>query len=141
LNPFHAAFLLAFKPRRFVREAVLQDRKPPTTFTRKLRRAHGTRMLRNALGVGALLVLASAIAGSLVGAILSVAFGAPTARVVALLQAVAGGVLLWATISYLGWEIQSYKGLTLVEQVNRWIFRLFYCLGTSLLVVSLVWPL
>ena len=57
----------------------------------------------------------------------------------AALQVIAGAILLWATLSYLGWEIQTYKSETLGEKVNRWIFRGNYCVGTAVLVCSLLW--
>ena len=52
---------------------------------------------------------------------------------------VAAGILLGATLSILGWEIQSYKGRTLPERVNRWLYRSLYVLGTFLLVLALSW--
>jgi hypothetical protein len=36
-----------------------------------------------------------------------------------------------------GWDIQTLGGVTLTERVNRWIYRLLYCLGTAAIVTSL----
>ncbi len=46
---------------------------------------------------------------------------------------------VWPTLALLGWEIQSYKGVSLPENVNRWLFRLQYWFGTFLFVLSLPW--
>lgn len=50
-------------------------------------------------------------------------------------------VLLWATLAFQGWPIQSSSDATLTERVNRWLFRFLYALGTCLLVSAAVWQL
>ena len=45
--------------------------------------------------------------------------------------------MLWGTLFVRGWEIQTYSGVTLVERVNRWLYRALYCSGTALIVASL----
>jgi hypothetical protein len=50
------------------------------------------------------------------------------------LQLVGGGLALLATLAVLGWEIQSFKGDTLPEEVNKSLFRSAYWLGTFLIV-------
>jgi len=37
-----------------------------------------------------------------------------------------------------GWDIQTISGVSLTERVNRWIYLLLYCLGTVVVVASLV---
>jgi len=46
-------------------------------------------------------------------------------------------VVAWAVLSKLSWEIQSWGGESLPEQVNNYSFRLFYSLGIFMAVVSL----
>lgn len=104
-------------------------------------RATATRTMRAALGASALAVFISALVGALIGRILIHLAGLPSVVQVAVLQSVSGTVLLWATLSVLGSELQTYVGSTLAEKTNRCIFRFNYCFGTSLLVASLVWPL
>ncbi|RJT27769.1 hypothetical protein D3227_35645 [Mesorhizobium waimense] len=48
-------------------------------------------------------------------------------------------ILLWATLAFQGWSIQSFSDTTLTERVNRWLF--LYALGTCLLVSAAVWQL
>lgn len=56
-----------------------------------------------------------------------------------LLSGMAGVFLvLWATLGVLGWEIQTVKGRTLPEELNKFWFRLLYFLGTVLIFVSLL---
>ena len=58
-------------------------------------------------------------------------------RLVPALQIFGVTVLLWATLFVRGWDIQTLGGVTLTERVNRWIYRLLYCLGTAAIVASL----
>lgn len=141
ISPMRAIFLLFFRPRAFVRESMRHDRSLRFDRRRRPQRSETTRKLRGALGWGAVLVVLSAAAGALTGRALYYIFGTPPPMFIAGLQVAAGAILLWATLSYLGWEIQSYKGQNLGEKVNRWIFRGNYCLGTVVLVSSLTWPL
>jgi len=60
---------------------------------------------------------------------------------VAVLQVMSCTVLLAATLGFLVTELQTYHGKTLAERVNSGIFRAGYCIGTALLVLSLVWGL
>lgn len=85
-------------------------------------------------------VLGSIAVGYLGGKTLGVVTGQASARFMAALQIVGATVLLWATLFVRGWEIQSWGGVTLTERVNRWIYRLLYCLGTVAIVASLVLP-
>jgi hypothetical protein len=82
-------------------------------------------------------VLGSIAAGYLAGRVLAVMGGPSTSRLVAALQVFGATVLLWATLFVRGWDIQSWGGVTLTERVNRWIYRLLYCLGTAAIVASL----
>jgi hypothetical protein len=43
-------------------------------------------------------------------------------------------ILLWATLAFQGWSVQSFSDTTLTERVNRWLYRFLYALGTCLLV-------
>lgn len=46
-------------------------------------------------------------------------------------------LLLWATLFVRGWEIQTYSGVTLIERVNRWIFKSMYFIGTISLLLGI----
>lgn len=84
-------------------------------------------------------VLGSIAVGYLSGKTLGMVIGqAP--RLLVALQVFGAMLLLWATLFVRGWEIQSWGGVTLTERVNKWIYRLLYCLGTAAIVASLALP-
>ncbi len=53
------------------------------------------------------------------------------------LQVAAAVLILWGVLGKLGWAIQTYKGVTLPEQINEFWFRLVTILGMYLMVFSL----
>ena len=97
-------------------------------------------LVHEAFWMSFLLVVASGVAGGVAGGIAGVVFGAVTPRFISALQVAGALLLLWGTLFVRGWEIQTYKGATLIELVNQWIYRSLYCVGTAVLVASLVWP-
>lgn len=46
-------------------------------------------------------------------------------------------VIAWAVLSKLTWEIQSWKGESLPEQVNSFSFKFFYSLGIFMAVIAI----
>jgi hypothetical protein len=44
----------------------------------------------------------------------------------------------WSTFARLGWSGQSYRGDTVMERLDEWIFRFLYWLGTFLGILALV---
>ncbi|MBI2997015.1 MAG: hypothetical protein HYY46_00940, partial [Deltaproteobacteria bacterium] len=85
-------------------------------------------------------VIGSIALGYLSAKALGTVSGAQPTRLVAALQVFGATVLLWATLFVRGWDIQSWGGVTLTERVNRWTYRLLYCLGTAAVVASLALP-
>jgi len=85
-----------------------------------------------------LLMIASAAIGYIVGQVIDKLLGSLPKIVITLFQITGAMLLLWGTLFVRGWEIQSYCGVTLSERVNRWIYRALYCIGTSIIVCSLV---
>jgi hypothetical protein len=55
------------------------------------------------------------------------------------LQAVAAGIILWATLWQLTRELQSFGGHSLPERVHSWLFNGLYTLGTFLFFVVYAW--
>jgi hypothetical protein len=96
-------------------------------------------VVRNAFWLSLLAVVVSCIAGAVAGATAADIFGGAGSTLTSVLQGVAALLLLWGTLFVRGWEIQSYGGSTLIERVDLWVFRALYCVGTGLLVASLVW--
>lgn len=105
ISLFKAAPLLIFCPRSFVRASFRHDRALRFNQPRMPQRANHTRKLRNALATGAGLVFISAAIGGVTGLLLSCVLGTPSQWLISILQALAGAILLWATLSFLGWEI------------------------------------
>lgn len=98
-----------------------------------------TRKIREAFFVALFSTFIAVLAGVVAGTTLGSVAGKPSVITVALLQVVGAAIILAATLAVLGWEIQSYKGQTLPEKVNRWLFRAQYWLGTFIFVVSMAW--
>jgi hypothetical protein len=159
-NPVRALLALLVSPSRFVRLAVehaiaqefktnkellraYPDRNLPPERRKEFERhaKERTDVIRRALFVAWVSTVLAIILGLLTGGLARILFGKPSAVVSAALQIGAGGIILAATLALLGWEIQSYKGTSLPEKVNRWLFRAQYCLGTTLFVFSFAWAL
>jgi hypothetical protein len=77
------------------------------------------------------------VAGYLIGKGLACIVSPAPIYLVGVLQVVGAAILLWATLFVRGWDIQTMGGVSLTERVNQWIYRLLYCLGTTVIVVSL----
>ncbi len=87
------------------------------------------------------LVCASA---SVAGVLISWAAGfylAKDAETAAWIGTAGAAVLLWGTLAVRGWEIQSFKGVTVAERVNRWLFVALYWIGTTALVTATSWTI
>lgn len=93
--------------------------------------------VRRALWHSLFWVLGSIATGYLSGKVLGLLIGETSAVLVRVLQIAGATVLLWATLFVRGWDIQTHGGVTLTERVNRWIYRLLYCIGTAAIVASL----
>jgi hypothetical protein len=85
-----------------------------------------------------LLMIASAAIGYIIGQVIDKLLGSLPKIVITLFQITGAMLLLWGTLFVRGWEIQSYCGVTLSERVNRWIYRALYCIGTTIIISSLV---
>lgn len=137
----YAIFLLIFSARHFIEKAIDHDKALTFPSSQLSQQADDTRKIRRSLLFSLILVFISAGAGYLIGFFLHKVIGVVSPITISILQVFAATILLWATLSFLGWEIQSWKGQNLTEKVNRWIFRGMYCLATIILVVSLSWPI
>ena len=150
--------MLLFAPKAFVKRAVAHDvakefetntqlqktfpnrELPPERLAEHEKLAtKRVRKIRSAL-LSAFIYTLSAIAAAVFSAmILSSWMGKPSTLAVYAIQIVAAGIILIATLAVLGWEIQSWKGNTLPEKVNRWLFRSQYWVGTYLFVLAVSW--
>ncbi len=158
VQPVKAVILVLFRPARFVALAVIHDtalsfetnqqllakypsRQLPSEEIKEVEKVvwERTKKIRGALfaafGSTTIAILVGVLAGYSAGC----AFGKPSAILLSTLQILGAAVILIATLALLGWDIQSWKGRSLSEQVNRWLFRVQYWFGTTLFVFSLAW--
>jgi len=98
-----------------------------------------TTTLRKAVGYSLLLVLVVVLLGWVAGQLLNRFVGPPSQATARLILYSGIGTLLWATLAKCGWNIQSWNGTTLPEQVNDFLFRVLYLAGSFLLVLSGTW--
>jgi hypothetical protein len=117
-----------------------QETAAPALGVTKATNDNGAHIVHRAFWLSFLLVSISGLAGAVIGATAGDIFGVVSARFISVMQVLGALLLLWGTLFVRGWEIQTYKGTTLIERVNQWIYRSLYCSGTAVLVASLVWP-
>lgn len=97
-------------------------------------------VIRRAFWSSLVSVLASVLAGFLVGRVVSSVLGCAPLAAILVLGSAGAGILLWGTLYVRGWQVQTFKGLSLNERVNAWLFRGMYCIGTAVVVWSISWP-
>jgi hypothetical protein len=139
--------LLLFRPARFVEVATgLVLESEPAAYGTQERRdelrkqtERSTALIRASLGRSFLVSAATIVAGLATGGILRSTFGAPEFHIaVVFLQSAGAVIILAATLSLLGWEIQTFSGKSPAEELNRLAYRVLYVFGTYLVVASLV---
>jgi hypothetical protein len=79
-------------------------------------------------------------AGFAIGSLLGASIG-PQLEFAIGIVVVGTTILMRATLALQGWSIQSFKGNTLSERLNQWIFRTLYLIGTALISAGSVWSL
>ena len=98
-----------------------------------------TYVIRRAFWFSLIAVLLSMAVGYAAGVGGLLVFGCASSQLIMSLQIVGASVLLWGTLFVCGWQIQTFKGLSLSERVNQWLYRTLYCIGTTTIVCSLAW--
>jgi len=125
-----------FNPTQFeIEEAkdnvLLNQREMEPTISR-------VRVVRQALTEAFICCLSAFCLGAMAGAIGVYLIG-PAIKTSVTIVVIGTTTLLFATLALQGWNIQSFGGATLTEQLNRWIFRSLYCVGTFLIVLGSTW--
>lgn len=131
-----ACFLVIVSPAKF-----LQQQKEMASILGVTTASDDTsaQKVHEAFWISLWLVLGSGIVGGAVAeATAGYINGVVSPHVISGLQVAGALLLLWGTLFVRGWEIQTFKGSTLIEQVNQWIYRFLYFFGTALFVASLV---
>lgn len=94
-------------------------------------------VIRRAFWLSLIAVLFSALFGYLAGLASTPLLSCVPEPTILALQVLGVCLLLWGTLFVRGWQIQTYKGLSLAERVNQWIYRALYCAGTAIIVCSI----
>jgi len=100
---------------------------------------HQITLLRQAWLRSGLVVVSVVVAATCLGFTLGLVASSPSPSLNAALQFGGATALLWATLSAGGWRLRTWKGETIAEHINQWLFRSLYVLGTFLIVLSVVW--
>jgi len=134
----YLCLLVIFRPEKMAKEEEKdkEERKsfsqpPPPSEERAC-------VIRRAFWSSLFLMIASAAIGYIVGQIIDKLFGSMPKILITSLQIIGVMLLLWGTLFVRGWEIQSYGGVTLSERVNKWIYRALYCIGTAIIICSVM---
>lgn len=137
-------FLLIFNPKRLkvlvVEDAIEQNKIPHEKKEQYQNLKESIDHIRKGLYYSLLFVLGTTIIGVTVGRVCYYFFGYLSNVSYAILQYIGLGIILWATLAIQGWKIQTIGGHSLPELINEWVYRLFYLIGTFLLVLSVSWP-
>ena len=132
--------LAIINPKKFIEEEE-NDNNIRKNFPSAGEKGHRIYVVRRAFWHSLGLIILSALFGGLVGLFLYYNLNQPCSHLIAFLQVLGACLLLWGTLFIRGWEIQTYCGVTLTERVNQWVYRILYCLGTSIIICSLIWTL
>ena len=98
-----------------------------------------TEKLRTGYFAGLFYVVVAVVIAWASGNMIHRMVGPPPPLVSDVLHVVSAAMLLGATLSKLGWELQTIKDRTLAEKFNRHLFRFLMVTGTYLLIMSLSW--
>lgn len=138
--PICVCFLVFFNPKKFIKKEE-NDNALQKAFSSVEEKKHHIYIVIRAFWHSLGLIIFFVILGALVGLFLRHKFNNPTQYMVSLLQVGGACLLLWGTLFIRGWEIQTWAGVTLTERVNQWIYRTLCCMGTSIIICSLVWAI
>lgn len=81
----------------------------------------------------------SVVLGFAIGYVTTSLFGCANSSTITAIAGAGAGILLWGTLFVRGWQVQTFKGVSLSERVNQWLYWVLYCLGTVVVVWSVSW--
>lgn len=129
-----------FRENKQLREAHPDGKAPPEVVAEwKKHNLDRANVIRNSFLSSLLITFSSIIIGIAIGAGLKYSLGKPSTLITNVIQVFGVGILLSATLSVLGSKIESYKGRTLAEHIDRSLFRWQYILGSLLFFLALSW--
>ena len=155
---FFGTVLLVFAPKKFSKYATKSGIEQEFKSNEQLRAAHPdgkappevedewnkhnlnrAATIRRAFFSSLIITFSSIIIGIVIGLKLKNLFGNPTTLTTNVIQVIGVGILLSATLSVVGSKIESMKGETLPEHIDRALFRWQYIFGSSLFFLALSW--
>lgn len=129
-----------FREKKQLREAHPDGKAPPEVVAEwKKHNLDRANVIRNSFLSSLLITFSSIIIGIAIGAGLKYSLGKSSTLITNVIQVFGVGILLSATLSVLGSKIESYKGKTLAEHIDRSLFRWQYILGSLLFFLALSW--
>ncbi len=134
----YLCLLAIFCPKRLI-DQENKDNEIRKTFSGQDKKEHAAYNVNRAFWHSLGLIILFGCIGGITGLFLRYKFNQPSSTIIICLQVIGVSLLLWGTLFIRGWEIQSYCGVTLSERVNQWIYRTLYCMGTGIVICSLVW--
>ncbi|MBU1753320.1 hypothetical protein KKG56_05635 [bacterium] len=136
----YLCFLAVFCPKKFIKEEI-KDNEHRKGFSAQDKKEHGVYVVNRAFWHSFGLITLFGFIGGVVGWLLRSQFNQPSSNIIIFLQVIGAGLLLWGTLFIRGWEIQTICGVTLIERVNQWLYRTLCCIGTMIVICSLIWEL
>lgn len=134
----HLCLLAIFRPANLAKEEEKDEEERKNLPQPPPAREKRAYVIRRAFRSSFILVIASASIGFIVGQIADELLGSVPEIVITSLQITGALLLLWGTLFVRGWEVQSFGGVTLSERVNKWIYRALYCIGTAIIICTLM---
>lgn len=132
----YLCILLLFAPSKF-QIAEDADNKFRSERKDQQERERSGIIVRRAFWGSLVLVTGSGLLGLSLGLVIGYMVSCVSTVVILGLQVGGAMMLLWGTLFILGWEIETWSGVTFTERVNQWLYRFLYCTGTSIIVLSL----
>jgi uncharacterized membrane protein len=143
LMPIHiavwACLLAIFSPKKFI--SFQRHHAKKLNILVATEDENNIHIINKAFWKSLVIVVTSAAIGGIAGLIAGQLFGLASSRLIAVLQVAGACVLLWGTLYVRGWEIATFKKDSFTERINQFLYHTLYCVGTSLLVASLTWPI
>ena len=129
-------FLAMFNPGKLeVEEKKDNEQRKKLSGTEK----SSAKIIKCSLWNSLVLILLFGLIGFSIGIVFRCIRGVPGQMTISVLQIAGALLLLWGTLFIRGFEIQTWDNNTLAERVNQWLYRAMYCIGTAIIIFSLVW--
>jgi len=138
LNIFYKVylcFIAIFCPKKLVEEER-KDNEMHNNFSNENNDEHPAHIVHHAFRNSFRAILICVFIGITIGILFNWKFIKPSPIIFSILQIIGASLLLWGTLFVQ--DVTTYCGVTLSERVNKWIYHSLYCLGTVIIIFSIV---